>query len=325
MTPPTSLHPAEPLVLVGEVERGTAPTDSLAPATSLPNPAIVYHDAKAKGSRPAVRAVLNRIAGWLLSRDGPTAWGETCRLPWWEIRARHVSLIRSRLAENSAPRTVNRDLSILRSVLRVAWENETISTDAYHHAVGIRGVDKDKSKAGRALEVSELHALVRAGEAWEAPEGPRALAVLALTYSGGLRRAEVAGALRDNFDPDGSKIALVGKRGKRRIAYIPTGWGKHVQGWAQIRSSSPRLIGVKSPESIGRILEELRVRARVAPFTPHDLRRSFGTHLLTSGKDLSLVRDLMGHDDIRTTMLYDRRGESEMREAVEDLPGPHED
>jgi site-specific recombinase XerD len=325
VTHPTTLHPAEALVLVGEAPQGSAPTGELGPALALPNPAIIYHDAKAKGSRPAVRAVLNRIAGWLLGKDRPTDWGETCRLPWWEIRARHVSLIRSQLAEVSAPRTVNRDLSLLRSVLRVAWENETISTDAYHHAVGIRGVDKDKTKAGRALEVTELHALVRAGEEWEAPEGPRALAVLALMYSGGLRRAEVAGAVTENFDADGSKIALVGKRGKRRIAYLPRGWSAHIESWIALGKRGPRLIGVKSPESIGRILEELRVRARVAPFTAHDLRRSFGTHLLADGKDLSLVRDLMGHDDVRTTMLYDRRGEEEMREAVEDLPGPHPD
>jgi site-specific recombinase XerD len=325
VTLPTTLHPAEPLALVGEAPQAGVPTDSLAPATSLPNPALIYHDAKAKGSRPAVRAVLNRIAGWLLGKDRPTDWGDTCRLPWWEIRARHVHAIRSRLMEVSAPRTVNRDLSLLRSVMTIAWENEQIPTDAYHHAKHVKGVDKDKTKAGRALEVSELHALVGAGEAWETPDGPRALAVLALMYAGGLRRAEVAGALRENFDPSGSKIALVGKRGKRRIAYLQSGWGKHVQRWAEIRHSSPRLIGVKSPESIGRILEELRVRARVAPFTAHDLRRSFGTHLLASGKDLSLVRDLMGHDDIQTTMLYDRRGEEEMREAVEDLPGPHPD
>ncbi len=325
MTQPIPLHPAEPLVLVGEVGCGPPPTDSLAAPTSLPNPALIYHDAKASGSRPAVRAVLNRIAGWLLGREGPTDWGETCRLPWWEIRARHVSLIRSRLVEHSSPRTVNRDLSLLRSVLRVAWENETITTDAYHHAIGIRGVDKDKSKAGRALEASELHALVRAGEAWDPPEGPRALAVLALSYAAGLRRAEVAGVLRANLDFEHGKIALVGKRGKRRIAYIPTGWARYAQAWSDYAPPrSVRLIGVKSPESIGRILEELRERAHVAPFTPHDLRRSFGTHLLGTDKDLSLVRDLMGHDDIRTTMLYDRRGEEELREAVEDLPGPDE-
>ena len=52
------------------------------------------------------------------------------------------------------------------------------------------------------------------------------------------------------------------------------------------------------------------------PFTPHDLRRSFGTHLLGKGRDLGLVKELLGHDDVRTTLIYDRRGEEELKGAV---------
>lgn len=298
------------------------------PATALPNPAAVYHDAKAPGSRPAIRAVLNRIAGWLLGKDSPCSWEETIRVPWWEVRARHVGIIRARLVECAAPRTVNRDLSLLRSVLATAWASEMLSTDAYQHAIHVKGVDKDKSKAGRQLEISEVRRMVQTGRAWSEVDrngvelGPRALAVLALMYAGGLRRAEVAGVLKDGIDLENGTIALIGKRQKRRVAYLGPGWGNLIGAWARKRVSGPRLIGVKSPESIGRIIEELRVKAGVKPFTPHDLRRSYGTHLLDAKNDLSIVRDLMGHDDIRTTMLYDRRGELEMKRAMESFPGP---
>lgn len=286
----------------------------------------VYLASLAPSGRASMLSGLNKAAD--LMRPGATA----ADFPWPSFRYEHMRALKNILGEHYQVRSVNHMLAAVRGVLRAAWNLKQIPTEEFVRASQVRGVSsRSLPPAGRSLTIDELAALFGACEKIGGVAGKRGAALLAMTYGAGLRRAEVSGLDAESYDNEEGAVRVLGKGNKTRFAYVSTTYRTALMPWLQTRQpSSPLFCPINkwgacvdrrlSKLGVATAIDRIRREAGVAEFTPHDLRRSFGTHLLEAGADLLMVQELMGHADLATTKIYDRRGEKGKKAAVEALP-----
>ena len=292
------------------------------------SPASVYLATLAAGpGRYGMARALVRLA-LLMGQDDPE------RVRWSALRYPHMIALRAALTSaRYAPATVNKHLAALRGVLRQAWRMGQLTTDDYQRVRDVSGVSGSRRPTGRALEQWELTGLFRACDDGTLI-GLRDAALVALLFSGGLRRAEASALDLDAFDAANSAVTLVGKGNHERTVPLRGGARKALEAWLGRRGSLPGPLVCRvrdgvvlsdlrlGPESIRARLKVRAGAAGLAGCSPHDLRRTFVTRLLDEGVDIALVGRMAGHRQVQTTARYDRRNERAAEAAAERLVTP---
>ncbi len=148
--------------------------------------------------------------------------------------------------------------------------------------------------------------------------GRRDLAVLETLYGAGLRVGELVALDYDDVDPDTGLVRVEGKGKKERV--VPAGRfaigaiRRYLNGHGPDGPSArhPRALFVNardggrlSARSVRRAVRKYVLKAGLnSRVTPHALRHSFATHMLTNGADLRAVQELLGHENLSTTQVY---------------------
>jgi integrase/recombinase XerD len=296
------------------------------------HPAAVYLSGLTAGSRRTMQKALNAIAR-LLTADEYDALS----LDWSKLRYQHTAAIRAVLMAEYAPATVNRMLCALRRVLKEAFRLGLMSADDYAHAVDIKCVRGDSALRGRLLKTSEIAALLSDCKQSQDGIGVRDAALIAILSGSGLRRAEVVALdLGDYQSEDGSLQVRKGKGGKFRTVYLPAGAVAALDAWLNLRGNAAGALICPvrrgghvhilrmTDQAVMVILQKRAKSSGVAPFSPHDFRRSFISNLLEAGVDVLTVSRLAGHSDPATTQKYDLRPEVAKRQAVQLLNVPYD-
>lgn len=323
------------------------------------NPAVSYlASLGSASSRRVQKTALDQVAFTL--SNGRI---EDClHFPWEKLDYGTVTAVKAWLETKYAPATVNRYLCAIRRVIKEAWRHHLITAEEYQRATDVGSVSAQRLPTGRELENEEIRGLIDAclNDEDNPTLGTRDAAIISLMYSSGLRRAEVVSLDLEDVDLNKGTLRVIGKRNKERYAFLAKGALLALQKWLNKRgnlagplfysvnkggkivrmrkerlTSEEKAQGKRSKRIIARLTDQtiyhvIDKRAEEAGLvkktTPHDMRRTFVSDLLSLGVDLATVSKMAGHEDTNTTRRYDRRPDKVMQEAVDrlDVPYPKE-
>jgi len=306
------------------------------------NPYWVYLARFTGEAERSMRRCLDRIAAMIMRiepvSDPPRDLGE--QVPWETLRYPYVVLLRTKLIERwDAPSTVNKHLSAIRGVLEEAWKLGLMPAEEYQRAISIKQAKGSRELVGRNIHDDETIALLRCCAADDNTVlGIRDAAIIAVLQSTGIRRAEVASALIERYDPGDRALRVIGKGNKERTVYLHRAAISYLDRWLVASGARrghmfrviDRLGRIRNrplaTRTVGYIVNKRREQAGLPPLSTHDFRRTFIGDFIDAGGDLVQAQKLAGHASATTTAAYDRRPGRALRAAVDrlSLPSPDE-
>ncbi|MEZ2147064.1 tyrosine recombinase XerC [Bradyrhizobium sp. DN5] len=245
-------------------------------------------------------------------------WGERVTLARFAaLEATDVrAFMAMRRADDIAGRSLMRALAGLRSFGRFL-EREGKGKVGALSAIRAPKVAKSLPKPLPMASAKRLaDADERAGEERETWILARDAAVMALLYGSGLRISEALGLKRREVPRpgEGDVLVVTGKGNKTRMVPVLQNVLALVQEYVAmcpypLPAEGPIFVGARGGPLSPRIIQLAMERLRGAlglpdSATPHALRHSFATHLLSRGGDLRAIQELLGHSSLSTTQVY---------------------
>jgi len=171
------------------------------------------------------------------------------------------------------------------------------------------------------ISPAELDRLMKAPDV-ATERGLRDKAILELLFSTGLRVSELCALSVDDIDLSGVEFSVRGKGDKVRVVFISESAKEALRAYIKARKDMNDAMFIQygknvkkaaknnedlrlSPRSVQRVIKRYATIAGITrKVTPHVIRHSFATDLLSNGADLRSVQALLGHANIATTQIY---------------------
>lgn len=178
------------------------------------------------------------------------------------------------------------------------------------------------------ISASELERLLNAPSA-STIEGKRDRAILELLFSTGLRISELCSLSIDSVDLSRDEFSVRGKGDKVRVVFLSEDARTAIKNYLAGRKDMEDALFIRygrkahigedariTPRTVQRLLKLYATKAGITrKVTPHVIRHSFATDLLSNGADLRSVQALLGHAHIGTTQIYTHVTDAHLREV----------
>src|SRR5215207_1919596 len=201
--------------------------------------------------------------------------------------------------------TIHRKTACLRSFYRHLRREEIVTDDP----TGKLSPPRRGRKLPHVLSYSEVKKLLEAPRGSE-PAARRDRALLEVMYASGLRASEVVGLDVTDVDVRLGFVRAHGKGSKERI--VPLGKQAAAAVRRYLQSGRPGLVGTRpeaklfvnqrgtglTRQGLYKIIQRHARATRLdGKMSPHTLRHTFATHLLSGGCDLRSLQEMLGHAD----------------------------
>ncbi len=214
--------------------------------------------------------------------------------------------------EGAGVRTLGRSLAGVRSFLK------HLEREGLVNAAGARALRAPKQPKSLPKPLAVDKALSVAASAGELVDEPwiaaRNVAVLTLLYGCGLRISEALNLAADDIHSGQRTLNILGKGSKTRIVPLLAAIHTAIDNYRKLcpydlHGRTPLFRGARGGLLHAAIIQREMVKLRSAlglpdTATPHALRHSFATHLLSAGGDLRSIQELLGHASLSTTQIY---------------------
>ena len=179
--------------------------------------------------------------------------------------------------------------------------------------------DVNKGKNIKFLTLEQVQKLMAAPNISN-PTGLRDKAILEALFSTGMRIAELIALNKEQFNSIWNKqdfeLGIIGKGKHARTVFFSKEALEWLKKYLKIRKDNHKALFINyrqrtkddnrlTARSIERLIKKYAIISGIPTFTtPHTLRHSYATDMLTQGVDLRSIQEFLGHKNIVTTQIY---------------------
>lgn len=267
-------------------------------------------------------------------------------LPPRDITENHISKYRMWLSR--LPNAVRKASRGLNSSTQTRYLIALRSLFAYFHEKNVPALATEKIKLPKEhrerhikfLELDQIERLLESANNTRTSAGLRDRALLETLFSTGMRVAELTAMNRKQIENIQEKsdfeMSIVGKGGYPRTIYFSNRALKAIKNYLAARDDDDEALFIRakgssytprrlSSRGVELIVETYAKKAGLPMLiTPHTLRHSFATDLLTQGVDLRSVQEFLGHRTIVTTQVYTHVTNKRLRDIHRQFHGKRE-